>query len=122
MLSDLKVKTEGTSTSTPATRTTTSSPVAQTISKKEIVSKENTNSDTVLLFLQKESLMMIYQKLKDLLETPNPCLLLKTSIQNSLLLIYSLKRDLFKHSFLSLLISFMNGILMVCLNMKSLIK
>ena len=40
MLSDLKVKTEGTSTSTPTT---------QTISKseKEIVSEENTDSDTV---------------------------------------------------------------------------
>ena len=38
MLSDLKVKTEGTSTSTS---------VARTISKKEIVSEENTNSDTV---------------------------------------------------------------------------
>ena len=35
---DLKVKTEGTSISTP---------IAQTISKKEIVSKENTDSDTV---------------------------------------------------------------------------
>ena len=38
MLSDLKVKTEGTSTRTS---------VARTISKKEIVSEENTNSDTV---------------------------------------------------------------------------
>ena len=38
MLSDLKVKTEGTSTSTPA---------ARTISKKEIVSEENTDFDTV---------------------------------------------------------------------------
>ena len=38
MLFDLKVKTEGTSTSTPATRT---------ISKNEIVSEENTDSDTV---------------------------------------------------------------------------
>ena len=38
MLSDLKVKTEGTSTSTPT---------ARTISKKEIVSEENTDSDTV---------------------------------------------------------------------------
>ena len=38
MLSDLKVKTEGTSTSTPT---------AQTISKKEIYSKENIESDTV---------------------------------------------------------------------------
>ena len=38
MLFDLKVKTEGTSTSTPATRT---------ISKNEIVSEENTDSDSV---------------------------------------------------------------------------
>ena len=38
MLSDLKVKTEGTSSTTPA---------ARTISKNEIVSDENTDSDTV---------------------------------------------------------------------------
>ena len=38
MLSDLKVQTEGTSTSTPTTRT---------ISKKEIVYEENTDSNTV---------------------------------------------------------------------------
>ena len=38
MLSDLKVKTKGTSSSTPA---------ARTISKNEIVSDENTDSDTV---------------------------------------------------------------------------
>ena len=47
MLSDLKVKTEGTSTSTPAAWTTTSTPAAQTISKNEIVSEENIDSDTV---------------------------------------------------------------------------
>ena len=47
ILSDLKVKTEGTSTSTPVARTTTSTPVARTIFKKEIVSEENTDSDTV---------------------------------------------------------------------------
>ena len=75
-----------------------------------------------LLFLLKRVLMMIYQKLKDLLEIPNPCHLQKIGIQNLLLLICSLKKDLFKHSFLFLLISFMNGILMVCLNRKSLIK
>ena len=38
MLSDLKVKTKGTSSSTP---------VARIISKNEIVSDENTDSDTV---------------------------------------------------------------------------
>ena len=64
---------------------------------------------------------MIYQKLKDLLGIPNPCLLQKTGIQVLLLLIYSLKKELFKHISLFLLISFMNGILMICLNKKSLV-
>ena len=73
-----------------------------------------------LLFLLKRFLMMIYQKLKDLLENPIPYLLQK--IGNLLLLICSLKNDLFKPNFLFLLIKFMNGILMVCLNRKSLIK
>ena len=75
-----------------------------------------------LLFLLKRFLMMIYHKLKDLLEIPNSCLLQKTGIQNLLILICSLKKDLFKPSFLFLLIKFMNEILMVCLNRKSLIK
>ena len=112
ILSDLKVKTEGTSRST-----------ACTISKngKEIVYDENTDSDTVFSVLQKRFLM-IYLKLKDLLEIPNPCLLQKTGILDILLLICSLKKEFFKHSFLFLLINFMNGILMVCLSKKSLIK
>ena len=46
MLSDLKVKTEGTSTSTPA---------ARTISKNEIVSEENTDFDTVSSISAKKS-------------------------------------------------------------------
>ena len=46
----------------------------------------------------------------------------KNGIQDLLLLICSLKKEFVKHSFLFLLISFMNGILMVCLNKKSLIK
>ena len=69
MLSDLKVKTECTSTS-----------AAYTISRneKEIVSNENTDSDSLFsVFAKKMFLMMIYQKLKDLLEIPNPCLLQK---------------------------------------------
>ena len=115
MLFDLKVKTEGTSRSTTCT-----------ISKnvKEIISDENTDFDTVssISAKKKKKLMIIYLKLKDLLEIPNPCLLQKTSIQDLLLLIYSLKKEFFKYSFLFLLISFMNGILMVCLNNKSLIK
>ena len=112
ILFDLKVKTEGTSRST-----------ACTISKngKEIVYDENTDSDTVFSVLQKRFLM-IYLKSKDLLEIPNPCLLQKTGILDILLLICSLKKEFFKHSFLFLLINFMNGILRVCLSKKSLIK
>ena len=113
ILSDLKIKIEGTSRST-----------ACTISRngKEIVSDENTNFDIV----SSVSAKMIFDddlpKIKDLLEIPNPCLLQRTGIQDLLLLICSLKKDIFKHSFLFLLISFMNGILMVCQNKKSLIK
>ena len=51
MLSDLKVKTEGTSSSTPA---------ARTISKNEIVSDENTDFDTVSFVSAKRFFMMIY--------------------------------------------------------------
>ena len=113
MLYDLKVKTEGTSKST-----------ACTISRKEkeIVFDENSYSILFLLFLLKRFLMMICQKLKDLLEISNPCLLQKVGFPNLLLLIFSLKKDLFKLSFLFLLIEFMNEILMVCLNKKSSIK
>ena len=46
MFSDLKVKTEGTSTSTPA---------ARTISKNEIVSEENTDFDTISSISAKKS-------------------------------------------------------------------
>ena len=71
MLSDLKVKTEGTFKS-----------VACTISRKgkEIVSDENTDSGSLSFVSAKRFLMMIYQKLKDLLEIPNPCLLQRTGI------------------------------------------
>ena len=113
MFVDLKVKTEGTLE-------------VQFALFQEMVKKSFLMKIQILilfpLFLLKIFLMMIYQKLKDLLEIPNPCLLQKTGIQDLLLLICNLKKELFKHSFLFLLISFMNGILMVCLNKKSLIK
>ena len=113
MFVDLKVKTEGTLE-------------VQFALFQEMVKKSFLMKILILilfpLFLLKIFLMMIYQKLKDLLEIPNPCLLQKTGIQDLLLLICNLKKELFKHSFLFLLISFMNGILMVCLNKKSLIK
>ena len=113
MFVDLKVKTKGTLE-------------VQFALFQEMVKKSFLMKIQILilfpLFLLKIFLMMIYQKLKDLLEIPNPCLLQKTGIQDLLLLICNLKKELFKHSFLFLLISFMNGILMVCLNKKSLIK
>ena len=106
MLSDLKIKIEGTSRSTTCA-----------ISKieKEIVSDKHTDSDTVPSVLAKEILMMNYQKLKDLLKIPNPCLLHKIGILDLFLLIYNLKKGFFNHNFLFLL-SFTNGIL---LNKKS---
>ena len=113
ILSNLKVKTESTSTS--ATRTISRN-------EKEIVSKENTNSDSLSSVSIKKFFEDDLPKLKYLLETPIPFLLQKIGIQNLLLLIYNLKKGLFKHNFLFLLIKFMNGILMVCLNRKSLIK
>ena len=68
ILSDLKVKTKGTSRST-----------ACTISKngKEIVYDENTDSNIVSFVSVKRFLMIIYLKLKGLLEIPNSCLLQK---------------------------------------------
>ena len=113
MLFDLKVKTKDTSTS-----------ATQTISRneKKMFLKKTKILTHYLLFLLKRFLVMIYQKLKDLLENPIPCLLQKIGIQNRLLLICILKRDLFKPNFLFSLIKFMNEILMVCLNRKSLIK
>ena len=110
MLSDLKVKIEGTSRNTTCT-----------VSKneKEIVSNEHTDSDTVSSVLAKEILNVNYQKLKDLLKIPNPCLLHKIGIPDLFLLIYSLKKEFFNHNFLFLLISFTNGIFLDCLNKKS---
>ena len=113
MLSDLKVKTEGTSSSTPA---------ARTISKIEIFSDENTDSNTVSSVSAKKIFDDDLPEIKRFVGNQNPCLLQRTGIQDLLLLICSLKKDLFKHSFLFLLISFMNEILMVCLNKKSLIR
>ena len=66
MLSDLKVKTEGTSRST-----------ACTISKngKEIVSDENTEFDTISSVSTKNIFDNDLPEIKRLLEIPNPCLL-----------------------------------------------
>ena len=44
---------------------------------------------------------MIYHKLKDLLEVPNPCLLQRTGIQNLLLLICNLKKSFQTQFFVS---------------------
>ena len=108
MLSDLKVKTEGTSTTTTCT-----------ISKKEkeIVSDEHTDSDIVSSVSTKKILGNDFPEIKRFVR--NSCLLQKIGIQNLLLLICSLKKKFFKHSFLFLLISFTNGILLDCLNKKS---
>ena len=113
MLSGLKVKTEGTSRSTTCT-----------ISKNgnEIVSDENTDSDTVSSVSTKKIFDNDLPEIKRFVGNPKPMSFTKTGIQDLLFLIYSLKKEFFKYSFLFLLISFMNGIFMVCLNKKSLLK
>ena len=116
MLFDLKVKTEDTSTSTPA---------ARTISKneKEIVSEENTNSDIVSSVFAKMVFDDDLLEIKRFVGNSKPMSFTKKiGIPNLFLLICSLKKDLFKLSNLFLLIKFMNGIFMVCLNRKLLIK
>ena len=63
MLSDLKVKTEGTSSSTLA---------ARTISKNEIVSEENTDSDTVSFVFAKMIFDYDLQEIKRFVGNPKP--------------------------------------------------
>ena len=115
MLSDLKVKTEGTSTS-----------IACTISRneKETVFEENIDSDSLSSVSVKKVFDDDLPEIKRFVGNSKPMSFTKkkNGIQNLLLLICSLKKDLFKPNFLCLLIKFMNGILMVCLNKKSLIK
>ena len=76
MLSDLKVKTEGTSKSA----TCTISRNGKKKKEKKLFLMKIQILILFPLFLLKRFLMMIYQKLKDLLEIPNPCLLQKTCI------------------------------------------
>ena len=115
MLSDLKVKTEGTSTS-----------IACTISRneKETVFEENIDSDSLSSVSVKKVFDDDLPEIKRFVGNSKPMSFTKkkNGIQNLLLLICSLKKDLFKHNFLFLLIKFMNEILMVCLNRKSLIR
>jgi hypothetical protein len=56
------------------------------------------------------------QKFKEFITIPNLLVLQKIGIPDQLLQICSLKKESFKHNFLFLLIKYMNGILMVCLN------
>ena len=105
MLSNLKVKTKGTFTN-----------VACTISKnkKEIVSDENTDSNSVSFVSAKKVFDDDLPEIKRFVGNSKPMSFTKKiGIQNLLLLICNLKKDLFKPSFLFLLIKFMNGILIV---------
>ena len=63
MLSDLKVKTKGTSSSIPT---------ARTISKNEIVSDENTDSDTVSSVFAKRIFDDDLPKIKRFFGNPKP--------------------------------------------------
>ena len=65
MLSDLKVKIEGTSSSTHATRTISKN-------EKEIVSDENTDSDTISSVYAKKIFDDDLQKIKRFVGNPKP--------------------------------------------------
>ena len=113
MLSDLKVKTEGTSRST-----------ACTISKngKEIVSDENTDSDTVSSVSAKKIFDNDLLEIKRFVGNPKPMSFTKNWYSRPTPPDMQFEEKVFQTQFSFFLISFMNGILMVCLNKKSLIK
>ena len=113
MLFDLKVKTNGTSTST-----------TYTISRneKEIVSDENTDSDIVSSVSTRKVFDDDLPEIKRFVGNSKPMSFTKKWYSKPTPLICSLKKELFKCNSLFLLIKFMNRILMVCLNKKSLIK
>ena len=107
MLSDLKIKIEGTSRSTPCT-----------ISKneKEIVSNKHTDSNTVPA---KEILNDELPEIRRFVENSKPMSFTQNWYSRSILLIYSFKKEFFNHNFSFPLICFTNGILLDYLNKKS---
>ena len=105
MFFDLKVKTESTSRN-----------------GKEIVSDENTNYDIVSSVSAKKIFYDDLPEIKRFVGNPKPISFTKNWYSRPTPPDMQFEEELFKHSFLFLLISFMNGILMVCLNKKSLIK
>ena len=113
MLFDLKVKTNGTSTST-----------TYTISRneKEIVSDENTDSDIVSSVSTRKVFDDDLPEIKRFFGNSKPMSFTKKWYSKPTPLICSLKKELFKCDSLFLLIKFMNRILMVYLKKKSLIK
>ena len=113
MLSDLKFKTEGTSVNT-----------ACTISRieKEIVSEENTESDLLSFVSVKKVFNDNLPKIKRFVGNSKPISFTKNWYSKPTPPDMQFEKDLFKHNFLFLLIKFMNEILMICLNKKSLIK
>ena len=113
MLSDLKVKIKGTSSSTPATRT---------ISKNEIASDENTNSNIVSFVSAKNIFDDDLPEIKKIVGNSKPMSFTKNWYSKFTPPDMQFEERSFKHSFLFLLISFMNGILIICLNKKLLIK
>ena len=113
MLFDLKVKTEGTSRNTTCT-----------ISKKgkEIVTDEHTDSDIVSSVSAKKIFDNDLPEIKRFVGNPKPMSFTKKWYSRPTPPDMQFEERFFKHSFLFLLISFMNGILMICLNKRSLIK
>ena len=112
MLSDLKIKTEQ--------NTSTSTAYAISRKEKEIVFDESTDSDSSSSTSNKTDLEL--PKVKRFVGKPNPMSFSKKWYSKPTPLDMQFEESFFKPNFLFLLINFMNGILMVYLNKKLLIK
>ena len=113
ILSDLKVKTKGTSKSTACTIS---------IKEKEIVSNENTDSDTVSFVFAKKIFKDDFLEIKRFVGNSKSMSFTKNWYSKPTPPDMQFEERSFQPNFLFLQIKFMNGILMVCLNRKSSIK
>ena len=103
-------------------RTSSSTPTARTISKNEIVSNENIDSNTVSSISAKNIFDDDLPEIKKFDGNSKPMSFTKNWYSKFTPPDMQFEERSFKHSFLFLLINFMNGILIICLNKKSLIK
>jgi hypothetical protein len=111
LLSNLKIG----QASTSATNCTIQLKNNTSDSENTECSHDSTDSDIKILE-KKIGKIDLNQNSKEFLTSLNLLTLQGIGIQNPLLMIYSLKKDFSNPNYLSLLIKYMNGTLMICLN------